>query len=68
MLYSCAVKPVTGKKQLMFMSEAQEVQLGSQYDPRVVATFGEYINEAVLALIDEKSKEMGLISHRPKLT
>ena len=68
MLPSCAVNPVTGKKQLMFMSEAQEVQLGSQYDPQVMATFGEYKNEPLLALIEEKGNEMGLISHRPKLT
>ena len=25
---SCAVNPVTGRKQIMLMSEAQEVQLG----------------------------------------
>ena len=32
---SCAVNPVTGQKQLMFMSEAQEIALGAQYDPTV---------------------------------
>ena len=41
---SCAINPVTGKKQLMFMSEAQEVSLGAQYDPTVVSTFGVYDN------------------------
>lgn len=51
----------------MFMSEAQEIQLGGQYDPQVIATFGEYKNDALQALIEEKGKEMGLISHRPKL-
>jgi predicted Zn-dependent protease len=64
---SCAVNPVTGKKQLMFMSESQEIQLGKDYDPQVMATFGEYNNEALLALIEKRGKEMGLISHRPKL-
>jgi predicted Zn-dependent protease len=68
LLTSCAVNPVTGKKQLMFMSEAQEIQLGNQYDPQVMATFGEYKNEPLLALIEERGKEMGLISHRPQLT
>jgi predicted Zn-dependent protease len=67
MIPSCAINPVTGKKQLMFMSEAQEIKLGSQYDPQVIATFGEYKNESLTALVQEKGKEMGLISHRPKL-
>ena len=68
MIPSCAVNPVTGKKQIMFMSEAQEVQLGKEYDPQVMETFGEYKNEPLQALIDQKGKEMGLISHRPNLT
>ena len=67
MIPSCSINPVTGKKQLMFMSEAQEIKLGSQYDPQVIATFGEYKNEELSTLIQEKGKEMGLISHRPKL-
>jgi predicted Zn-dependent protease len=67
MIPSCAINPVTGKKQIMFMSEAQELQLGKQYDPQVMATFGSYENEPLQALIEEKGREMGLISHRPKL-
>jgi len=64
---SCAINPVTGKKQLMFMSEAQEVALGAQYDPSVVSTFGVYDNPALLAFITEKGNEIGKISHRPNL-
>lgn len=64
---SCAVNPVTGKKQLMFMSEAQEVSLGAQYDPSVVSTFGTYDNPQLLAFITEKGNEIGKISHRPNL-
>ena len=64
---SCAVNPVTGKRQLVLMSEAQEIQMGMSYDPQVIATFGEYQNEALLALIQSRADEMGLISHRPKL-
>jgi predicted Zn-dependent protease len=67
MVSSCAVNPVTGKKQLMFTSEAQEVQMGAQYDPQVVATFGEYQDAQALAFMQAKADEMGLISHRPNL-
>ena len=64
---SCAVNPVTGKKQIMLMSEAQEVALGAEYDPQVISTFGEYKNDGMLAFLQEKSNEMGKISHRPNL-
>jgi predicted Zn-dependent protease len=64
---SCAVNPVTGKKQLMFMSEEQEVALGAQYNPSVISTFGEYNNQQLLNFITEKGTEMGKISHRPNL-
>jgi predicted Zn-dependent protease len=64
---SCAVNPVTGKSQLMFMSEEQEIALGAQYDPSVVSTFGVYEDETLLKFISEKGNEMGKISHRPDL-
>lgn len=67
MIPNCAVNPVTGKRQFMLMSESQEVQLGIAYDPQVVSTFGEYKNDALLAFIQQKGNELGLISHRPKL-
>lgn len=67
LLDACAVNPVTGKKQIMLMSEEQEVQLGAQYDPQVIATFGEYKNDKLLAFIQSKADEMGKISHRPKI-
>jgi predicted Zn-dependent protease len=67
LVISCAINPVTGKKQVMLMSEAQELALGSQYDPQVLATFGEYKSDALLSFIKGKTDEMGKISHRPDL-
>lgn len=64
---SCAVNPVTGDRQIMLVSEAQEIQMGAQYDPEVMATFGEYKAPELLAFIQEKGNEMGRISHRPDL-
>lgn len=67
MIGSCAVNPVTGKKQLVLMSEEQEIAMGQQYDPSVVAEFGLYQDEKLQAFITEKGKEMAAISHRPEL-
>ena len=64
---SCAVNPVTGKKQIMLMSEAQEIQLGLSYHPQVMATFGEYADPALQAFVQAKGTEMGKLSHRPNL-
>jgi predicted Zn-dependent protease len=67
LLAACATNPVTGKRQLMLMSEAQEIQLGRDYDPQILAAFGEYKHDDMLSLLQERTKEMGLISHRPGL-
>jgi predicted Zn-dependent protease len=64
---SCSVNPVTGKKEIMLMSEAQEISMGKAYDPQVVASFGLYEDEQMQQFINEKGKEMGAISHRPHL-
>jgi len=64
---SCAVNPVTGKKQLMLMSESQEIALGLSYDPQVMATFGEYPDKNIQNFVQTKGTEMGKITHRPNL-
>lgn len=64
---SCAVNPVTGEKQIMLVSEDQEIRMGATYDPQVIATFGEYDAPELQAFIEEKGTEMGKISHRPEL-
>lgn len=67
LVQSCAINPVTGKKQIMFMTEAQEVALGAQYDPSVVSTFGVYDSPELLEFITNKGNEIAKISHRPNL-
>ena len=67
LVISCAINPVTGKKQLMLMSEAQEIQLGISYDPQVMATFGEYADNNLQNFVQTKGVEIGKISHRPNL-
>ncbi len=65
--YACVVNPVTGKKQISLMSEQQELALGKQSDPSIVAHFGKYDDDKIQAFINEKGKEMAAISHRPDL-
>ncbi len=64
---SCAVNPVTGKKQLMLVSEKQEKAMGLAYDPQVIAEFGTYDDQKLQNFINEKGKKMGRLSHRPQI-
>ncbi len=64
---SCARNPVTGKKEVNFMSESREIALGKEADPQIVASYGLYQDEAIQKFIDAKGQEMAKISHRPTL-
>ncbi|MEJ7643927.1 MAG: M48 family metalloprotease [Chryseolinea sp.] len=66
-LSACAVNPVTGKKQVVLMSQAQEIAMGKEADPQVVASFGLYNDPALQKFLTTKGLEMAAVSHRPKL-
>jgi predicted Zn-dependent protease len=67
-LCACAINPVTGRKQLVFTSESQEIAMGKEADPQVLAFFGVYNDPELQKFITEKGLAMAAISHRPKLT
>ena len=67
LLAACYRNPVTGKKQISFMGESQEIAMGAQADPEVVAEFGKFEDAKLQAFINEKGQEMAKISHRPNL-
>lgn len=64
---SCAVNPVTGKKQLVLMSEAQEIQMGKEADPQIIGEYGLYENPELQKFINAKGQQMAAISHRPNI-
>jgi len=64
---SCAKNPVTGKRQLVLMSEAQEIAMGQEADPQIIAQYGLYEDSTLQRFINEKGKAMAAISHRPNL-
>ncbi len=64
---SCAVNPVTGKKELSFVTENQEIAMGKEYDPQIINMYGLYDDDRLMQFINQKGKAMGAISHRPNL-
>lgn len=63
----CARNPVTGRKQVVLMSEEQEIATGKEADPQIIAQFGLYEDTAIQNLLTSKGKQMAAISYRPKL-
>ncbi|MBT1701686.1 M48 family metalloprotease [Chryseosolibacter indicus] len=64
---SCAKNPVTGKRDFMLMSEGQEVAMGQQSDPEIIAYMGLYEDPRLQRFIDEKGQQMVAVSHRKNL-
>lgn len=67
MMNTCAVNPVTGKKQVVLMSEEQEIAMGKEADPQIIAQYGLYEDKALQDFISQKGKAMAAVSHRPGL-
>ncbi|MFK7945945.1 MAG: M48 family metalloprotease [Saprospiraceae bacterium] len=65
---TCSTNPVTGKKDFVLMTEAQEVQMGKEYDPQIAAMYGVYQDDKIQKFIEEKGQQMARISHRPNLS
>ena len=64
---SCARNPVTGKRELNLMSQEQELAIGKESHPSVVASMGLYENSNLQAFMNQKGQAMAKISHRPDL-
>jgi len=67
MFNQCSRNPVTGKRQVVLMSENQEIAMGQEADPQIVAQYGLYEDSALQRFITVKGKQMAAISHRPNL-
>ncbi len=57
LLQGCAINPVTGKKQISLMSEAQEIALGAESDPQIIAQFGLYENPEIQQFIKARGRK-----------
>ncbi len=66
-LLACAVNPVTGKRELILMSESQEVALGQQADPQIVSMYGLYNDPELAAYVDGIGQKLAAVSHKPDL-
>jgi predicted Zn-dependent protease len=64
---ACATNPATGKRQLMLVSEAQEIAMGKAADQEAVAAYGLYPDPKVQAYVERLGKGLAAKSERPDL-
>ena len=66
-IWSCAINPVTGKREFMLLSEADEIKLGQKSDPSIVQMYGVYEDEDLQKYLNELGQKMVKVSHRSHL-
>lgn len=65
-LAGCARNPVTGKRELMIISEAAEQSIGAGAAPGIEAQFdGAYEDPVLTAYVNEVGQHLARVSHRP---
>jgi predicted Zn-dependent protease len=62
---SCAINPVTGKKEFMLVSEQDEISLGKQADQEVGQTYGFYENPALSEYVNRVGQSISKNTQRP---
>jgi predicted Zn-dependent protease len=67
-ILSCATNPVTGKQELMLLSESDEIKLGQETDLQVIREYGVYEDKKLTAYLNGICQRLGTVSHRPHLT
>jgi predicted Zn-dependent protease len=64
----CAVNPVTGKRQLMLMSRAEEIELDKSYSPhQFSADYGKTQDDDLNRYLSQIGNDLAALSHRPDM-
>jgi predicted Zn-dependent protease len=63
----CSMNPATGKRELSLVSEAQEIAMGREADPQIVAQFGLYPDQELQRYVADLGARLAAASERPDL-
>ena len=66
-LAACAVNPATGRRELMLVSEAEEIQMGREADPQITASLGLVEDPALQRYVSDIGMRLAAVSERPNL-
>ena len=67
LLAACATNPATGRRQVILVSEAQEIAMGKQADAEVASAIGLYPDDAVQAYVSRIGQALAAETERPSL-
>jgi predicted Zn-dependent protease len=63
----CATNPVTGRREFSLVSPGQEVQMGREGYPAVLAEYGAYEDSTTQRYVNEIGQRLAKVSHLPDL-
>ena len=64
---ACATNPVTGNREFVTISEAQEVAIGRESDAQIRSEMGVYDDPQLQQYVEEIGFDLAAVSHRPAL-
>jgi predicted Zn-dependent protease len=64
---ACATNPVTGKRQMSLLSEAEELAIGQQQDAEIRREMGVYDDPELQRYVNDIGQSLARVSHRPNL-
>jgi predicted Zn-dependent protease len=64
---ACATNPVTGKRQMTLLSEAEELAIGQQQDAEIRREMGVYDDVELQRYVNDIGQQLARVSHRPNL-
>ncbi len=67
LVVACALNPATGKRELMLISEDQEIAIGKQADVEAQAAYGIYPDRALESYVASLGQKLAAVSERPQL-
>lgn len=66
-LAACATNPVSGRREMALMSEAQEISIGREMHPKVIQQYGQYEDPALQAYVQAVGEKLAAHGHRSNL-
>ena len=64
---TCTTDYVTGKRTFSLVSESQEIEMGREADPQIVAQYGLYDDAELAAYVNAIGQKIASVSHRSDL-
>jgi predicted Zn-dependent protease len=64
---ACTTDYVTGKRTFSLVSESQEIEMGREADPQIVAEYGRYDDPDLEAYVADIGQRIAVVSHRTNL-